>query len=339
MGNGTKKRRAMGVACLPHISGVLTSGAIVRILEDGTAVLNTGAVDNGQGSDTVLVQMCAATLGLEVDQVAIATPDTDGSPYNWGTTASRVTYMAGRAVVAAANSAVEQLKQRAAMIFECAAEDLELRPGGFIGLKGVPEQMLPFVAVSGFSHWVAGGPVIGTDSLAFDGPELDPKRGYINGSPFGRIGAWIFAAQVVEIEIDEGTGRITPTCVWSAHDIGKAINPGAVEGQIEGGVVQGIGYALFEEMVWDETRLANPSLMDYKIPGTLDGPPEIHTLLIEQPDETGPFGAKGIGEPPIVGIAPAIANAVAEATGLRLRRLPMTSERVLRALRERSQSG
>ena len=338
-GNGGGARRAMGIACMPHLSGLLTSGAIVRILEDGTAVLNTGAVDNGQGSDTVLVQMCAATLGLEVDQVAIATPDTDGSPYNWGTTASRVTYMAGRAVVAAANSAVEQLKQRAAMIFECAAEDLELRPGGFIGLKGVPEQMLPFAAVSGFSHWVAGGPVIGSDSFAYDGPELDPKRGYINGSPFGRLGAWIFAAQVVEIEIDEGTGRITPIRVWSAHDIGKAINPGAVEGQIEGGVVQGIGYALTEEMVWDDARLANPSLMDYKIPGTLDAPPEIHTLLIEQPDETGPFGAKGIGEPPIVGIAPAIANAVAEATGVRLRRLPMTPERVLLALREQLRGG
>jgi CO/xanthine dehydrogenase Mo-binding subunit len=333
-GNGAGKRRAMGIACLPHLSAVLTSGAIVRILEDGTAILNTGAVDNGQGSDTVLVQMCAATLGLEVDQVSIATPDTDGSPYNWGTSASRVTYMAGRAVVGAANSAVEQLKERAAMIFECAASDLELRPGGFIGLKGVPEQMLPFAAVSGFSHWVAGGPVIGSESLAYDGPGLDPKRGYINGSPFARIGAWIFAAQIVEVEIDEGTGRITPTRVWSAHDIGKAINPGAVEGQIEGGVVQGIGYALLEEMVWDGERLANPSLMDYKIPGTRDAPPEIHTLLIEEPDETGPFGAKGIGEPPIVGIAPAIANAVAEATGIRLRRLPMTPERVLRALKE-----
>ncbi len=332
-------RRAMGVACLPHISGVLTSGAIVRILEDGTAVLNTGAVDNGQGSDTVLAQMCAAALGLTVDQVSIATADTDGSPYNWGTSASRVTYMAGRAVVAAADSAVEQLKDRAATMFECAAEDLELRPGGIIGLKGVPDHTLSFAAVSGFSHWVAGGPVIGSNSLAFDGPELDPKRGYINGFPFGRIGAWVFAAQIVEVEIDEGTGRITPLRVWSAHDIGKAINPGAVEGQIEGGVVQGIGYALYEEMVWDGERLANPSLMDYKIPGTLDSPPEIHTLLVEDADETGPFGAKGIGEPPIVGIAPAIANAVAEATGVRLRRLPMTPERVLRALREKRESG
>ena len=332
--NGSGRKRGIGLACVPHISGVLTSGAIVRILEDGTAVLNTGAVDNGQGSDTVLVQICAAALGLEVDQVSVATPDTDGSPYNWGTTASRVTYMAGRAVVAAAEDAVAQLKQRAAIMMECAEEDLELRDGGRIGIKGVPEAEIGFRDISGFSHWVAGGPVIGTNSLAYDGPDFDPKRGYLKGFPFGKIGAWIFAAQAVEVEVDEATGRIVPLRVWSAHDIGKAINPTAVEGQIQGGIVQGLGYALCEEMVWDSGRLANPSLMDYKIPGIVDVPPEIDTILVEDPDEDGPFGAKGIGEPPLVGIAPAISNAVAHATGVRLRRLPMTPERVLRALRE-----
>ena len=338
-GNGSGTRRAIGIACLPHITGMLTSGAIIRVLEDGTVVLNTGAVDNGQGSDTVLAQICAGALGLEVDQVSLAVPDTDSSPYNWGTTASRVTYMAGRAVVAAADSVVDQLKQRAAIMMECATEDLELRPGGFIGLKGVPDAQLPFVAISGFSHWVESGPVIGSDSFAYDGPAFDAKRGFLKGFPFGKVGAWIFAAQAVEVEIDEATGRITPLQIWSAHDIGKAINPMAVQGQIEGGVVQGLGYALYEEMVWDSGRLANPSLMDYKIPGTLDVPPEIHTILIEDPDETGPFGAKGIGEPPVVGIAPAIANAVASATGIRLRRLPMTPERVLRAIREKGAGG
>ena len=333
--NGSGTKRSIGIACLPHISGLLTSGAIIRILEDGTAVLNTGAVDNGQGSDTVLVQMCAAALGLEVDQISLATPDTDASPYNWGTTASRVTYMTGRAVVAAAESVVDQLKQRASIMMECAIEDLEMRPGGFIGLKGVHDAQVSYGDISGFSHWVAEGPVIGSDSLAFDGEDFDPKRGFIKGFPFGKIGAWIFAAQAVEVEIDEATGRVTPLQVWSAHDIGKAINPSSVEGQIEGGVVQGIGYALYEEMVWDSGRLANPSLMDYKIPGTMDAPPEIHSIIIEDPDDTGPFGAKGIGEPPIVGIAPAISNAIAHATGARLRRLPMTPERVLRALQGR----
>ncbi len=327
------RRRGIGIACLPHISGILTSGAIIRILEDGTAVLNTGAVDNGQGSDTVLVQICAAALGLEVGQISLAAADTDSSPYNWGTTASRVTYMAGRAVVSAADAVIEQLKRRAAAMMECAVEDLEMRAGGHIGLKGVPDAQVSYRDISGYAHWVADGPVIGSDSLAYDGDALDPKRGVVKGFPFGRIGAWIFAAQAVEVEIDEATGRIVPVEVWSAHDIGRAINPSAVAGQVEGGVVQGVGYALHEEMVWDSGRLANPSLMDYKIPGTLDSPPKINTILVEVPDDTGPFGAKGVGEPPIVGIAPAIANAVAHATGVRLRRLPMTPERVLRALR------
>ncbi len=326
-------KRGIGVACLPHISGLLTSGAIIRILEDGTAVLNTGAVDNGQGSDTVLVQICAEALGLDLEDVSLATPDTDGSPYNWGTTASRVTYMAGRAVVAAAEDAVAKLKQRAAIMMECAEEDLELRRGGRIGIAGVPEAELRFRDISGFSHWVASGPVIGTDSLAFDGPDFDPKRGFVKGFPFGKIGAWIFAAQAVEVEVDEATGRITPLRIWSAHDIGKAINPMAVEGQIQGGIAQGLGYALYEEMIWDSGRLATPSFMDYKIPGTMEVPTEIETILIEDPDEDGPFGAKGVGEPPLVGIAPAIANAVRHATGARLTRLPMTPERVLTALR------
>jgi CO/xanthine dehydrogenase Mo-binding subunit len=331
------KRRSIGMACLPHISGILTSGAIIRILEDGTAVLNTGAVDNGQGSDTVLVQMCAGALGIEVDQISLATPDTDSSPYNWGTTASRVTYMTGRAVVGAASSVIEQLKERAASMMECATEDLEMRPGGFIGIKGVPDAEVSYRDISGFSHWVEGGPVIGTNSLAFDGEKFDPKRGFIKGFPFGKVGAWVFAAQAVEIEIDEATGQITPIEVWSAHDIGRAINPASVAGQVEGGVVQGIGYALYEEMVWDTGRVANPSLMDYKIAGTMDAPPRINTILIEEPDETGPFGAKGIGEPPIVGIAPAIANALTHATGVRLKQLPMTPERVLNALQEKNE--
>ena len=132
-------------------------------------------------------------------------------------------------------------------------------------------------------------------------PISTPSAATLKGFPFGKIGTWIFAAQAVEVEVDEATGRITPLKIWSAHDIGKAINPTAVEGQIQGGIVQGLGYALCEEMVWDSGRLANPSFMDYKIPGIMDVPPEIETMLVEDPDEDGPFGAKGIGEPPIVG--------------------------------------
>lgn len=333
-GGDAGKRRGIGIACLPHICGLLPSGAIIRILEDGTAVLNTGAVDNGQGSDTALVQICAAALGLDVDQISLATPDTDASPYNWGSTASRVTYMAGRAIVEAADSVVRQLKKFAAEMLECAEADLELRSGGRIGVRGVPERELPFGAISARCHWVAGGPILGSSSLFYDGEAFDAKRAVINGFPFGRIGTWMFAAQAVEVEVDEATGKVKPLRVWAAHDIGRAINPTAVEGQIEGGVVQGLGYALSEEMVWDAGALANPSLMEYKIPGAPDAPREIVPILVENDEPSGPFGAKGIGEPPLVGMAAAVANAVAHAAGIRLRRLPMTSERVLRALKE-----
>lgn len=332
---GAKRKRSIGIACVPHISGVLASSAIVRVLEDGTVVLSTGAVDNGQGSDTALVQICAEALGIGVEQISFTQPDTDASPYNWGTSASRVTYTTGRAIVGAADEVVATMKKYAGEIMECAEEDLELRPGGFIGLKGIPDAVVPFAGISGYCHWVSGGPIIGAHSVQYDGDDiLDPTKAIIKHFPF-RFGVYTFAAQAVEVEIDEDTGRIEALEVWSAHDIGKAINPMAVEGQVEGGVVQGLGFALYEELEWDSGRLANPSFMDYKIPGTMDAPPAIHTYMIENPHEDGPFGAKGIGEPPIVGIAAAIGNAVNWATGARLDRLPMTPERVLTALGER----
>jgi CO/xanthine dehydrogenase Mo-binding subunit len=148
------------------------------------------------------------------------------------------------------------------------------------------------------------------------------------------MGAYIFGAQGVEVEVDEVTGAVEVTGAWIASDVGRAINPDAVEGQLQGGFVQGMGYALVEEMVWDEGRLANPSLMDYKIPGVLDSPRDIVAIIVEDPEPTGPFGAKGVGEPALVGVAPAIRNAIANATGARLGKLPMTSERVFDALHE-----
>ena len=145
-------------------------------------------------------------------------------------------------------------------------------------------------------------------------------------------GTNIFGVQIVEIEVDEVTGKIEVIEVWSAHDVGKAINPGAVEGQIEGGVVQGLGYALTEEMLWEDGPLLNPTLMDYKVPGASDSPAKIHPIVLEYPDPRGPFGAKGVAEPGLVGIGPAIANALVDATGVRIRELPLTSQRVLSAL-------
>jgi CO/xanthine dehydrogenase Mo-binding subunit len=325
-------RRSLGLACSSHISGLLGTGAIIRLLEDGTLVLNTGAVDIGQGSDTVLLQMCADALQVPVDHIVSATPDTDSSPYNWGTSGSRVTYMVGRAIITAAAEVEAKIKAHAADIFECSVDDLTLMPGGKVGLVGVPGKELAFGDISARAHWAVGGPIIGSGSLVYDLPTVDPKRTIATGVPFPQIGVFSFSAIICDVEVDEMTGQVKVREAWSACDVGKAINPRSVEGQIQGGFVQGLGYSLFEEMVWDGARIANPSLMDYKIATTRDIPAKIHAILVEEPEPDGPYGAKGIGEIPICAVAPAIANGVAGAVGCRLRVLPMTPERVLDAM-------
>jgi CO/xanthine dehydrogenase Mo-binding subunit len=270
-------------------------------------------------------------LKIPIEQVSTASPDTDGSPYNWGTTASRVTYTTGRAVLAASREVERQIKEQAADIFECSTADLELRPGGRVGIKGVQGKELPFLVVSARAHWRKGGPIVGSNTLVYETPTVDPKRAVALGLPFQQIGVYSFAALVSEVEIDEATGQTEVKRIWTAVDVGKAINPRLVEGQIEGGVVQGLGFALVEEVVWDGARLANPTLMDYKIPGTMDVPYELHALIVEHAQEDGPFGAKGVGEISLVPVPAAIANAIHDAAGIRLRRLPMNAERVLRA--------
>ena len=335
------RRRGFGVALTAHISGLLASGAIVRVLEDGSVLLNTGAVDIGQGSNTVLSQICAQALKLPMDKVAIASPDTDGSPYNWGTTASRVTYVAGRSVVGAAAEVEKQLKRHASEMLECSAEDLELLPGGKIAIKGVAQRAVSFADVSGRAHWAVGGPIIGSHSWVFDQQTMDPKRAIAIGLPFARIGVYSFNALIVEVEVDDATGKVGVLRAWSACDVGRAINPQLCRGQIEGAFVQGMGYALIEEMVWDGARLANPSLMDYKIPTMAELPEAVYSYLVESNEPSGPFGAKSVGEIGINGVAAAITNGIANATGVRLQRLPLTGERVLGGIlsRERAAPG
>lgn len=322
-------RRGIGIALSAHISGLLASSAIVRVLEDGSVLLNTGAVDIGQGSNTVLSQICAQALKIPLDKVAIASPDTDGSPYNWGTTASRVTYVTGRCVVGAAAEVEKQLKQHAGEMLECATDDLELMPGGAVGIKGVPDRQVSIAAISARAHWARGGPIIGSHSWVFDQPTFDPKRLIAVGLPFPQIGTYSFNAVIAEVEVDCETGQTRLLHAWSACDIGRAINPKMAIGQVEGGLIQGLGFALIEEMVWDGARLANPSLMDYKIPTIAELPDSIHAYLVQTHEPSGPFGAKSVGELGINAVAAAIGNAIANAIGARPTRLPMSAERVL----------
>jgi CO/xanthine dehydrogenase Mo-binding subunit len=208
---------------------------------------------------------------------------------------------------------------------------VELRPGGRVGVVGADAEVT-FKAVSGRAHWVKGGPILGSHSWIFDEPTIDPKRVIALGNSSRGSGVFSFGAMVVDVEVDEVTGKVTVLRAWSAADVGTAINPMSVEGQLEGAFLQGLGFALSEEMVWDGARLANPTMMDYKIPSTCEAPHEIHALIVEAAEPDGPFGAKGAGELGINTVAPAIANGVSAAVGVRFRTLPMSPERVLRGI-------
>ena len=301
----------------------------MRLLEDGNVNLYTGAVDLGEGADTVLTQICAGTLELPLEHICYMRADSDVSPYTFATSGSRTTYMVGRPVQQAALEVRKQILDAAAEMLECSASDLEVRPGGQVGVTGTPEPSLSFADISARCIWEGDGEIAATHRWMYRPHDIDPKRAAAEG--YG-VGANIFGAQIVEIEIDELSGKVEVLEAWAAHDVGKAINPASVEGQIHGGFVQGMGYALSEELLWDDGPLLNPTLADYKPPGIQDSPEKIHAIILEHPDPRGPFGAKGIGEPPLVGVGPAIANAVFDATGVRIRELPLTSDRVLKAL-------
>ena len=330
-GKSLGKNRGMGVACLQHISGVLSSSAIVRIHGDGTATVFTGAIDIGQGSDTVLSQIAAEELGLPLESVGIVAADTASSPYNWAVTASRITRTNGNAVRLAAADAKRQILELAARFLEVTAEELEIIDGQ-ISVKGSPERAMKMHDIGGISHWATRGPIIGSASVMVEGHKYDPEK--VMGFPFGTMAGFVFGSHIVELEVDEATGRVQVVNAVAAHDVGKAVNPTGVEGQIQGGLVQGLGYALFEEIVYDEKgKVINDTMLDYKIPTALDAP-HITSIIVEETDPGGPFGAKGVGEPTLVGTAPAIANAVKRATGIRIKDLPISMEKLWRELKK-----
>jgi CO/xanthine dehydrogenase Mo-binding subunit len=329
------KRRGIGIAAVPHACALLATSADVKLNEDGTLTINSAAIDTGQGSETILVQCAAGVLGLSLDQINYAGADSDLSPYDFGTVGTRITFMMGKAVTEACARVKEQIFHHAAEILEVSKNDLELRPGGVVGIKGVPDATVTFAQVVGRALFVEGGPIAGTHKALWPPFVFDPDRVSVSGISSIANGYFVFAAQVAEVEVDELTGKVELLRAWSVHDVGQAINPSACEGQIYGGFVQGLGYALFEEMIWDgDGRLVNPNMLDYKVPAAPDVPLEIHPILLEVPSADGPFGAKGVAEVPLVGVAPAVCNAIRHAIGVPMRRIPATSERVLRALLE-----
>ena len=308
--------RGVGVAVGEWRSGSGPSTASISVNEDGTVGLLTGSVDIS-GSDTSLAQIAAEALGLEMEQVIVAKRDTDLAPFTGPSGGSRIVYSQGKAVQMAAEDARDKLFALAADRLGVQADALECE-GGAVYVMDNPPQSIGLGQLARMSLSSRGGPIVGTASLS--------------SMPYNPV----FNAQGAEVLVDRETGQVRVTRFVQAQDVGLAVNPMGVEGQLEGGAVQGIGRALSEEIQIDaETgQVRNPSLATYLMPLAIDMP-EIENVLVEVPSEDGPFGLRAVAEPPGFGPPAAIANAIYDAVGVRIRTLPLCPERVLAAMQGR----
>ena len=312
--------RGVGVALGGWMGGTSAAAAICNVNKDGMVQINSGSMDIS-GVATSFNLIAAEAFGVSPDKVMVINADTDTSPFSTGSGGSKTLYTSGVAVKNAAEEARRQVLAIAADEFEADAEDLEIVDGE-VRVKGTPTRSIPLgeVAAKGMGFGSRHAPILAHGRAAVT-----------DQSP-------AFSAQLVEVEVDEETGEVKVLKHVIAQDAGRAINPLAVEGQMVGGAAQGLGWALYEEMAYDEDgQLLSGSWMDYTLPDSMQTAPDIETIIVEVPSEHGPFGARGVGEPPVVPTPAAVANAIAHCTGLRLTNIPMTPPRVLQALR--SQNG
>jgi 4-hydroxybenzoyl-CoA reductase subunit alpha len=330
--------RGIGIACSSYLTGAGTaiywndmphSGVIVRADRSGAVALLCGAADIGQGSDSVLAYLVAEVLGIQPKDIRVHPADTDLTPVDLGSYSSRVTLMAGQAAIQAATRLRDRLFEAVAQKLEVPADRLVARDRR-VHLDDDPERGVSFaeaVVLGESRHGV----------LACPGSYAPPRRaGKYKGGGVGPSPCYSYSACVVEVEVDEDTGGVRPLEIWIAHDVGRALNPLLVEGQVEGSVYMGLGEALMEEQVFRKGLHKIPSMLEYKSPTTLETP-EIHTILVETDDPEGPFGAKEAGQGPLLPVMPAVANAVYSAVGVRIDEVPITPEKVLRALQEQRQ--
>lgn len=318
------KRRGLGMACFSYASGthpvnLEIAGARVVLNQDGSVQLQIGATEIGQGSDTVFAQMVAEVLGIPVDMVhVISTQDTDISPFDTGAYASRQTYITGMAVKKAALEVKEKILDFVWGMTDIPATALDIKDANII-YKHSGEIVMPLskAAMQTYYDTVFAKPITSDTS---------------NNA---RVNAISFGVTFAEVEVDMKTGKIEVLEIYNVHDSGTIINPQLAEGQVHGGVSMGIGYALSEQMLFDEKtgKPLNNNLLDYKLPTIMDTP-DIGVAFVESYDPTGPFGSKCLGEPPAISPAPAIRNAVLDATGVAFNRLPMNPQRVFEKFKE-----
>jgi CO/xanthine dehydrogenase Mo-binding subunit len=321
----------VAIAAVTWLTNPMAGSATLKLNEDGTIGLITAATDIGSGAvSTGLVQIVAAELGIDPRDVQVYAPDTDAAPYDAGAQGSRTVYNVGNAIVRAAGEVRRQIFTRSADLMEAAEEDLRL-VDGHVEVAGSPQRRIPLAEVAA-AALAEGGPIAATGSAVSAAPPADLTT--MRGAFFRHFNAPTSHVHLAEVEVDPDTGRVTILRYVVAQDVGRIINPNGIEGQIHGGVAQGIGYALYENIRIEQGRILESDLESYRLPGALDIP-RIESILLEHADPAGPHGAKGVGEPPIVPAAAVIANAISDAVGRPFDRLPITPFDVLAALRER----
>ncbi len=347
--SGWKKRRGklpagrgLGLACSSYLCGaglpiywntMPQSGVQLKLDRGGGVTIFCGSTDIGQGSDSILASIVAEVLGIDPFDIRVVTGDTDLTPVDLGSYSSRVTLMTGNAAIQAAERAKEMLVATAAAKLEIPPECVGLA-GGRVFDVASPEKGMSFPEAVVLAESRFG--TLGTVG-SYSPP---PSAGRYRGAGVGPSPAYSYSAAVVEVEVDPETGILTIPKIWIAHDVGKCINPVLVMGQVEGSVYMGLGEAVMEEMAYRTDANANvvhkfPSMLEYKSPTTKEMP-EVETYLVEDPDANGPFGAKEVGQGPLLPIPPAVANAVFDAVGVRVDEIPVTPEKVLRALKAKA---
>jgi CO/xanthine dehydrogenase Mo-binding subunit len=309
-------KRGIGMACLMQgsgIAGIDMASARIKMNEDGSFNLLMGATDLGTGSDTVLAQIAAQVLGVTVDKMLTYSSDTDMTPFDKGAYASSTTYVSGGAVKKAAEACRDKILKVAAEMLKEDVTDLICENAHVVSRKTGKKASFPNIIQRS---------LYGQNQFQIDGEASHIS--YVSPPPF--------AAHFAEVEVDTETGKVRIIDYVAAVDCGVAINPKLAEGQMEGAALNGLSYALCEEMVFDERgRMLNPSFFDYRLFTTVDAP-KIRTILVETYEPTGPFGAKSIAEIGINGPLPAVANAIYDACGVRMKKAPFTPERVLAAI-------
>ena len=325
------RRRGTGIAATWYPTGLSGGGdpgqAIVKMQTDGSVDVLIGAVDIGEGARTVVRMMAAEELGVDLEKVTVGLVDTDSSPFDTGTFASRVTHQVGNAVVQAAAEARSVILEVAGDLLEAAPEDLVVSEDR-VSVRGSPERSVPVAAVAAHATFADRRIIAGRGAYGWSQAVVNPATGAGDA-----LHNFAYGATFAEVEVDEETGEVRVLRLVSAYDCGKAINPLLVEGQIDGGSAMGVGSALLEELHprYPTLEFLPSDFFGYLIPTVKDTPP-LESVIVEVASETGPWGAKGIGEMTANTQAPAIANAIHDAVGVWITDMPATPEKVLRAL-------